>query len=112
MFQRKHFDNILVNNAALLNFATEKIQGAAMFSTSAYQLLEKKKTRSKLTVLALVPLVACCAAAGWLVAHVDRALAAVEAVVLACLSVTGGPSEAFGASAGGSTWEGGEMEED
>lgn len=44
------------------------------------------------------------AAAGWLVAHVDGALAVVEAVVLACLPVTVGPSEAFGASAGGRTW--------
>lgn len=43
------------------------------------------------------------AAAGWLVAHVDGALAVVEAVVLARLPVTVGPSEAFGTSAGGST---------
>lgn len=64
-----------------------------------------------LTVLALVPLVACRAAAGGLVAHVDGALAVIEAVVLACLPVTGGPSEAFGASAGGSTWEAGRRRE-
>lgn len=58
---------------------------------------------SELTVLALVPLVAWRAAAGRLVAHVDGALAVVEAVVLARLPVAVGPREAFGASAGGSS---------
>lgn len=57
-----------------------------------------------LTVLALVSLVLRRAAAGRLVARVDGAVAPVHAVVLAGLAVTVRPREAFGASAGRSTW--------
>lgn len=58
-----------------------------------------------LTVLALVSLVLRRAAAGRLVAHVDRAVASVQTVVLASVAFTGGPCEAFWASAGWNTWE-------
>lgn len=57
-----------------------------------------------LTVLALVSLELRRAAAGRLVARVDRAVAPVHAVVLAGLAVTVRPREAFGAPAGWSTW--------
>lgn len=56
-----------------------------------------------LTVLALVSLVVWRAAAGRLVADVDRAVAAIQAVVLTSVAVAVGSCEALQASAGWST---------
>lgn len=58
-----------------------------------------------LTVLALVSLVLRRAAAGWLVAHIDGAVASVQAVVLTRVAVTVRPCEALWTSAGWGTWD-------
>lgn len=58
-----------------------------------------------LTVLALVSLELRRAATGRLVAHGDRAVASIQTVVLASVEGASGPCEAFGASAGWSTWD-------
>lgn len=62
-----------------------------------------------LTVLALVSLVLWRAAAGRLVAHVDRAVASVQAVVLTSVAVTVGPCKALWTSAGWGTWDTGKI---
>ena len=63
----------------------------------------KHLTEFPLTVLALVSLVLIWAATGRLVAHVDRAVASVQAVILTSVAVTVGPCEALRTSAGWST---------
>lgn len=63
----------------------------------------KHLTECPLTVLALVSLVLIWAATGGLVAHVDRAVASVQAVVLTSVAVTVVPCEALWTSAGWST---------
>lgn len=65
------------------------------------QSIEKKKNPQGqlLTVLTPVSQVLWQAAAGWLVAHADRAVAVIHAVVLTSVQVAVGPREAFRASA-------------
>lgn len=61
-----------------------------------------------LTVLALVSLVLWRTATGWLVAHVDRAVASVQAVVLTNVASALRPGEALGAPAGWCTYNPGQ----
>ncbi len=76
---------------------------------SSLKTMRQHWTVLPLTVLALVSSVLRRAATGRLVAHIDRAVASVQTVVLTGVAVTGGPCEALWTSAGWSTWNTGKI---